>query len=68
MKTAREFRPVTITIETQEEFDRIYALFNYSPLLELSCVYNEVYQQLRPLAGDHECNTEMFGQVKSIMM
>ncbi len=29
-----EFRPITVTFETQDEFDKVFALFNYSTLCD----------------------------------
>jgi len=34
VETARDlFQPVTITLETQDEIDEMFAVFNFSPIL-----------------------------------
>jgi hypothetical protein len=46
MKITREtegFKPITIVIETQKEFDEVMGVLNHSIILEHSTVLNKVF-------------------------
>ena len=59
MKVLREqaFQDVTIILESQEEVDSVYALFNHSKIVEAVPVLAEAYKKLQ----DHKsCGYNVF--------
>ncbi len=42
-----DFKSVTITLETQDEVNQLYALVNYNPIAVCSPIALELYQSLK---------------------
>jgi len=47
-KVLNNFSPVTITLESQEEIDKLFCLFNFTPICESDGLFHELYEKLRP--------------------
>jgi hypothetical protein len=54
VKQEKGFVPVTITLETEEELNRMYALANYEPINEPHSFYRELRRKLHPFVKDIE--------------
>ena len=48
-----QFKPVVITLETQEEVNELYMLFNYGPIVSFSSLYADLYNELKRYRDDH---------------
>ena len=57
MKLHREeekFTPITITIETEEELEQLYAVSNFTPLNESVPLLKEIHYKLRNYRINYE--------------
>jgi len=44
-KLSNNFSPITITLESQEEIDKLACLFNFTPVCEADRLFRELYKK-----------------------
>ena len=54
------FKPVVITLETQNEVDELFMLFNYSPITSYTSLYNSLYNELERYRSSCAFNMEVW--------
>ena len=55
-----QFKPVVITLETQNEVDELFMLFNYSPITSYTSLYNSLYNELKRYRNSRAFNMRVW--------
>ena len=48
VKKKKNGTPIALILETQDEIDKVFAVFNYAPLVDVDKLFKQIHTELLP--------------------